>query len=276
MSSDPFGSNPYSPPKPLADPIYQPAPLLDAPAGPWQMNYFGAFDMIHRRPDWFVNVLLTSLCGLIPVIGGIVVWGYSYEVVEILHRTNGSFYPKFDFNRFVEYLLRGLGAFLILLIVNTVMGVVLSPVVIILFSAAGAAGKGGPGGQDALIMVMLAVFGTLLIVFVSSIVTSFLYVPMSLRGGLASDVGGSFNFRWAIDFVKKTWLEMLLVFLFQFAASFVAWLIVEFSCLLGILVVIGYLGLINAWLNFQLYRVYLSRGGEPVPFKPAPLPLPAF
>ena len=46
------------------------------------------------------------------------------------------------------------------------------------------------------------------------------------------------------------------------------------TCYLGMVVVIGYFFLVHAWLMFQLYRVFLSRGGEPIPFKPAPLPVP--
>src|SRR5689334_2624813 len=106
--SEPFGGNPYAPPSPAS----YPDKFAAEPGAPWQMNYFGAFQMVHRNPDWFVNTLLMFVCAIIPVIGSIVLNGYIYETVEILHRTNGNYYPKFDFNRFVEYLLRGVGPFL--------------------------------------------------------------------------------------------------------------------------------------------------------------------
>lgn len=275
MSSDPFGSNPYAPPKPLGPPQYQPAPLPQMPPGPWAMDYFGAFDMIHRRPDWFVNLLLMFVCALIPVVGSIVVIGYCFEVVEILHRTNGSYYPKFDFGRFVEYLLRGIGPFLLQLALNMigfVMGLVGYLAVVGTVIAASGGGNGNEAVAGAGILVVFAFFG--LMILVLSIGFGFINVPLSLRGGLSSDIAGSFNFGWAVDFIKKTWLEMLLVFLFQFGVSFVVMLFVAITCYVGLIVAIGYMLLVNSWLQYQLYRLYLSRGGEPVPFKPSPLPLP--
>jgi hypothetical protein len=106
-------------------------------------------------------------------------------------------------------------------------------------------------------------------------VVNFIQQPLALRGGVSSEIGQSFNFGWAIDFIKKTWLEMILVFLFSFAVSIVGGLLIMVTCYLGMVVVIGYFFLIHAWLQYQLYRVYLSRGGEPIPLmKPAPLPMP--
>lgn len=282
MSNDPFSANPYSPPDPASyqERPFQPAgyavaPWVDKPSGPWEMNYFGAFAMIHNRPDWFVNLLLTFVCAIIPVVGGIVLNGYVYETIEILHRTSGGYYPKFDFNRFVEYLLRGVGPFLIGLIVGTVFAALMLVGYLLIFATVIAADTAGEGNSEAIgvgILVGFAVY--MAFFFVAMLAINFLIVPLALRGGLSSDIGQSFNFRWAWDFIKKTWLEMLLVFLFQGAISLVAGLFIAVTCYTGMIVAIGYIMLISAWLQFQLYRVYLSRGGEPIPFKPAPLPMP--
>ena len=274
--SEPFGGNPYAAPGPESYSQKPAAPWVDQASSPWQMNYLGAFEMIHRNPDWFVSVLLTSLCALIPVIGGIILNGYIYETVEILHRTGGNLYPKFDFNRFVEYLLRGVGPFLIGLVLSIPLAIVMLLVYFLTFAGIFAAGVAGEDNPEAAgLGILLAFLISFTVMTVAMIAVSFLMVPLGLRGGVSSDIGQSFNFGWAIDFVKKTWLEMLLVFLFQFAVSLVAGLLALLTCYLGLLVVIGYLALISGWLQFQLYRVFLSRGGEPIPFKPTPLPMPA-
>jgi hypothetical protein len=280
MSANPFGENPYSPPGPA---LYagKPAiaPWVEQPSGPWQMNYFGAFDMIHRNPDWFVNTLLMFVCAIIPVIGGIVLNGYVYETIEILHRTSGLYYPKFDFNRFVEYLLRGVGPFLIGLVLNTILAFVVIFSYLAVIASAVAAGAAADKPDEAAVGmgVLGAVAVVVPLVFAVSLVIGFFTIPLGLRGGLSSDIGQSFNFGWAIEFIKKTWLEMILVFLFQIGLGIVLELIILATCGIGLLalpVMVGYIVLITAWLQFQLYRVFLSRGGEPVPFKPAPLPLP--
>jgi hypothetical protein len=273
--SQPFGSNPYAPPGPAT---YS-EKVLPA-TGPWQMDYFGGFAMIHRNPDWLLTALLLSLCALsgifIPVIGTIVLNGYVYEAVESLHRTNGNYYPKFDFNRFVEYLVRGVGPFLIGLVLAMIIGLVVLfgyfAIVASAIAAGATADKGNEAAVGMSVLGALAVVGVL--VFIVSTVIAFLSMPLSLRGGVSSDIGQSFNFGWAMDFIKKTWLEMLLVFLFQFGVVIVMQIVVLATCGIGALVAIGYASLISVWLQYQLYRVYLSRGGEPIPFKPAPLPMP--
>ena len=278
MASDQFG-NPYQPPSAGYNQAqqYQPAVMEEKPGGPWSMDYFGAFDMIHRRPDWFVNCMLMFVCMLIPVVGGLVMSGYMYECVEVLHRTRGSYYPKLDFGRFVEYLLRGVGPFLVGLVFATIMVLVMLvgygimiAVVVGASAAGGEKNAGAAAGIGALISMVLffALFMTV------SLLGTFVLLPLQLRGGMSSDIGQAFNFNWAMDFVKKTWVEMLLVFLFQLGVGIVAELAIFLTCFVGILVVVGYIFLISAWLQFQLYRVYLSRGGDPIPLKPAPLPMP--
>jgi hypothetical protein len=279
MSTSPFGENPYTPPGPAFYPEKTAvAPWVEKPSGPWQMNYFGAFEMIHRNPDWFVNALLMFVCAIIPVIGGIVLNGYVYETIEVLHRTNGTYYPKFDFNRFVEYLLRGVGPFLVGLIFGTIVAFLVILGYVLIFASIFAAGAAGEGNKEIAGIGILAGFAVyMLVLFAASLVINFLVVPLGLRGGLSSDIGQSFNFGWAWDFIKKTWLEMLLAFLFQFGVGIVLELVILATCGVGVLalpVALGYIFLISAWLQFQLYRVFLSRGGEPIPFKPAPLPLP--
>src|SRR5688500_9437443 len=113
------------------------------------MNYFGALEMIHRNPDWFVDLLVMFVCAIIPVMGSIVLSGYVSELVEILHRTGGGYYALFDFNRFVEYLLRGVGPFLISLILGTILAVVVLVGYIGVAATAVAAGAAGDGNEAA-------------------------------------------------------------------------------------------------------------------------------
>jgi hypothetical protein len=43
------------------------------------------------------------------------------------------------------------------------------------------------------------------------------------------------------------------------------------ACGIGLLPVSGYLTFVNGWLSFQVYRVFLSRGGTPIPLKHEPV-----
>src|SRR5262245_3305784 len=104
-----------------ADPQYPftsvPAAAAGAPAGiapgPFGgIEYKRMYSYVFENPNWVTNVLLVGVCFLsgtvIPVIGPLLVTGYQCEVVLGLLASRGARYPDFDFNRFTDYLLRGL------------------------------------------------------------------------------------------------------------------------------------------------------------------------
>ena len=68
------------------------------------ITQFGlAFRYFVTKPGGFTNLLLLSVCQLIPGIGPIVIMGYRAEVAEALDRDDGlRRHPNFDFGRFVE------------------------------------------------------------------------------------------------------------------------------------------------------------------------------
>ena len=72
------------------------------------MQFGLAFGYILNRTGGFANLLLMTVCNLIPIVGPIVLLGYRAEVAQALLR-DGELrrHPKFDFDRFIEYLTRG-------------------------------------------------------------------------------------------------------------------------------------------------------------------------
>jgi hypothetical protein len=248
MSMDP--SNPYSPP-----PFSSGMPPMKPYAG---MDYMRMVTYVFENPNWFTNLLLGALCSLIPIVGGIVLQGYHYEVAIALTTNGGSRYPDFDFNRFGDYLMRGLWPFLVGLVCACVLLVVL----VVLFGIAGVAGA--VAGED----VGNAVAGLMFLPF--SIVTPvFVLVvqPMLLRAGFTLDFSEGFRVEWCKDFLRKTWLEMILGFLFLWVASMVLAPIGLLACCVGIFLVGPVMLLAHANLLFQLYATYLSRGGTPIPIR---------
>lgn len=83
------------------------------------MQFQIAFRYLFERSGGFVNLLLITVCQFIPVVGPIVLLGYRAEVsVALDNDPNMLRHPKFDFNRFGEYLSRGVWPFLIALIMS--------------------------------------------------------------------------------------------------------------------------------------------------------------
>jgi hypothetical protein len=264
MSYSPGDPNPYATPQPGSFGPASPPPQVfqeDQPGQPWEMNYFGFMEMIQRDPNWLTTILLAGLCGFIPIVGLMVLWGFAYENAALLHRTSGQRYAPFDFNRFGDYLTRGVGPFLVWL-----MFYVATQVVSFMMQMCGglAVGLAGEAGEAVSVLFMLFWIGFLLAL---SVVVFMIQTPLMLRGGMSGDIGDSFNFNWAVDFVKRCWLELLVVLLVWMAITVPAMLLGLATCCIGFIPITGYLALVNAWLSFQLYRLYLSRGGEPIVMK---------
>lgn len=262
---------PYAP----APPDWSPKDDL-APEKGWRPDYLGAFRAIHRHSHWLVSSFFCGLIGLIPIVGHIVQLGYMMENAESLHRTNGRQLVAFDFARFTEYLTRGVGPFLIAYLFGMGLWIIQMGII-------HALGWGldlqkllpSPDQPPDMNLLLTEVFTAQLRALSISLPLQFLVQPLAfalaLRGGLSGTIGESFRLDKAFDFVRRTlpsiWLTMILYWPITFFLSILGLLL----CLVGTIPVSGYLVLVNAWLCFVLYRVYLNRGGEPIPLKPAPL-----
>jgi hypothetical protein len=251
-------------PNPFAPPAQTAAPG-DKAAG--SMQYFDAYQYVFRSPNWIVNLLLVTLCQFIPVIGPMVTMGYQFEIIEALHRDPRRVYPDFSFDLFVDYLKRGLWPFLVSLLVGMVLAVPLTIVIYIVMIAVAllAAGIGGEGGAAfGIIGMPLAI----LVIMVIAILISVLIIPMVLRAGLAQDFAEAFKFDFVKSFLSLTWKEIFLSALFMAATGAVVVLVGLAIFCIGSYVAASLLMLAQAHIYFQLYQLFLARGGEPIPLQP--------
>lgn len=237
--------------------------------GPQKMRYLESFQYIFAHPEWVTSVLLASVCMLIPVLNQILLQGYMFEIVESMHRFPGQLYPKFDFNRFSQYLMRGIWPFLVAMIVGFVVQMPLFCGIYGVFIAGmiGMSAGGDKQAAEAGILVMLPCF--YLSIFLIIIIVQIVSMPFLLRAGLSQDFALSFKFGWVKDFLSKMWVEIVVSQLFLSAVSL--FVILPLSCLtafIGLLPLAVMWFLAHAHLNWQMYSIYLARGGEPIPLKP--------
>jgi hypothetical protein len=268
--------NPYA--SPQAPPVaYQAAVPAFKPID--KIEYMRAYHYVFESPNWTMNIVWGFLCLIstmvIPVVGQLVLIGYQFEVLEALLLTQGARYPDFNANRFADYLGRSIWPFLVAL-------VLLIPMVIIFYGAvfcvallvmAGAAIGGDNFGP--VLAVVFGLFGFTLLVAMW-IAAMGLLTPLVLRAGLMQDFAAAFDFGWAVDFLKKTWLEIVLVSLFLMATAFALSLVGFLALCIGMFAAQALVALAQSHLVYQLYMLYLSRGGAPVPAKAAvavPLPM---
>jgi hypothetical protein len=269
MSFDP--KNPY-----VASVAAAPAPAATLGAYPSGLDYMRTYTYLMENPNWVMNVLWGFLCiistAVIPVLGQLVFMGYQYEVIQTLLTSGGTRYPDFDINRFAEYLSRAIWPFLVSLAVIFPLVIAMwigMFVLMLLTGAAGAAGGDEVGGAIG-IMVFLLGSIAMLSMYVGAIAV---LTPLLLRAGLMQEFAGAFDFEWVTDFLKKVWVELLLGTLFLIVTGAVLSMLGFLALCIGMYAAIAVIAFASSHLWYQLYLIYLGRGGKPIPIKlPAPTP----
>ena len=231
------------------------------------MNYTASVSDYFKPPKWMMNTLLAGVCVFIPIVGPIVIKGWLLTGFWGRQDQRPETFPEFDFNNFGKYLERGLWPFLVTLVSSLVLAMALCvfivPVVMLVTvmmphdnSATGSC------AGIVLFLFMMAVY-LVAIMFIMLILT-----PLTIRASLTQDFGQSFDFAFVKRFMALTWKETVLSTLFLMATSLV---------LSGIGLLLLCIGAYFAsvpiyfcWVHLhkQLYQLYLSRGGEPVPISP--------
>lgn len=228
------------------------------------MNYAASVRDYFKSPKWMMNTLLAGVCVFIPFIGPIVIKGWLITGFWGRDDERPENFPDFDFNNFGKYLERGLWPFLATFVgslgIMIVACVLIVPVIVIV-SLLGANNHAAPGGcAAALSFMFLMLFYFVLIVGMIGLLT-----PLTIRATITQDFVQAFNFAFIKRFIALTWKETVIASLFLFAVS----LLFSLAGLLLLCVGIYFatVPIYFCWLHLhkQLYRLYLSRGGEPIP-----------
>jgi hypothetical protein len=237
------------------------------------MDYTTAFKFAFQNPNWIRNVLLAAICALVPVAGAIVLAGYIFEIVEALHKRGKNPpaageepYPSFDLNRVMDYFMRGIPPLVVGLIFYVVTSIVIGIVYGIGLIVMAMAAKMG-GAVVAIVMLFM-----LLVIFMVAVVSAVLQLPLVLRAGLSRDIGSSFSVPFLKDFLNKIGKETVISQIVLGLAAMIGVGVGFMLCLVPGFVASGVIPYAFAHIDYQLYTLYLGKGGEQIPIKPAPLP----
>lgn len=231
------------------------------------MNYTASVSDFFKSPKWMMNMLLAGVCVFIPFIGQIVIKGWLITGFWGRDDERPESFPDFDFGNFGKYLERGLWPFLVTLVSGFALGMVFAVVLVPLVMISSLLSSGSHGQENGCAAALLAI--VMFFLYMTMIVSMlFLLTPLTLRATITQDFGQSFNFAFVKRFIALMWKEILLSSLFLLVASTIL------VCLGMLALCVGmYFALVPvyfSWLHLhkQLYRLYLSRGGEPVPESP--------
>ena len=223
------------------------------------MQYQRAYQFILDSKNWFMNVLMGVVCGLIPILGDIVFHGYLFEIIDALHEDpDHRDYPDFDFNRFMAYLMRGLWPFLAQLI----FGLVVALPLVLLAEIPLFVGIFAFRQTPALIVACVGLF-VVLILGLSAVLT-IVEMPLILHAGLARELRFKEMLAFARDFVKRMWKEELFVVLFMMVTGMALSLVGMCAFFVGFYFAVVAINMAFHHLLFQMYELYLKRGGSPI------------
>jgi hypothetical protein len=168
-------------------------------------------------------------------------------------------YPDFTFDRFMEYLTRGVWPFLVRLIVNLVLGAIFGLFWVVGMGVGAAASA---GNSSVLPLIFFAVFFVFYLVLAAALAV--LTLPLYLRAGLSSDFASAFSMDFYRDFLKRVGKEVVLAELFLVVSSSLVSALGLMLCCIGVYPAIALTMFASHHLDYQLYELYLERGGEPI------------
>jgi hypothetical protein len=222
------------------------------------MQYGKPYTYFLKKPGGTTNLLYGSLMllstAVVPFLGQIVMLGYQSEVGEDLERDPDlADYSDFDFNRFIQYLTRGLWPFVALLVI----GLVVAGLVFL------AIGIGFAAGYLTQEWVVGVIVGGVLIVPLSLIGTM-LQWPVLLHTQLSREFRFGHVVRFTSSFVRKVGGQLFVSLLVHTLISIPLSLVGLLLCLIGIYPAAAIQLMAQEHYMIQLYRLYLDEGGEPI------------
>lgn len=241
------------------------------------MNYAASVADFFKSPRWIMNMILGGLCVLLPIIGPMVVLGWLITGFWARQDENFETFPAFDFSHLDKYLKRGLWPFLVTFVASMVM----VPLIWALMIPMMLFGVLSSSGNEQHTLSCLGTIAMLLVMLVIAVVMfamMLVMVPLKIRASITQDFAKAFDFGFVRRFLALTWKEVVLSLLFVLltGALFFCLGVIVFCVGVYFASVLGYFSWTH--LHKQLYALYLSRGGEPVPFSPelsdAPPPMP--
>ena len=219
------------------------------------MRYGTALSYFALKPgSGLANLAYGSLCvfsaGFVPFLGQIVLLGYLAEVAEDLDRhPKSGRHDDFTFDRFTNYLSRGLYPFLVQLLL-AVIG-----------CAALLVGVGvavGLASEQPLIGVAVGVLGVLL----GGVAVTMLSWPATLHAQLSGGLDLGANMAFSRDFLGRVGWDTLGVVLAFVPISLGVALLGMMACFVGIYPASVVISAARQHLLIQLYHRYLDAGGE--------------
>ncbi len=247
------------------------------------MEYLRGWRAMRQDPQWMGKVgvgtllVLSAMC--IPVVGQVVLLGWSSLMLRRAVSGVDAPMPRLEldfdylgkllnvgFKGFLARLLWSLPAMLIGMVCGCGMYVAMGGAVAAVGVGASAGGDVGAGlGGLGAICVMFGAFALFWVVIVA--VSMPMQVAM-LRAELSDDVNLAMRFKDVMAMTRLLAKELIVGYFVMSAIGMVGALFGLITLYIGLFPVIVVLTIIQTYYSAELYKVYLQKGGQPLPIGP--------
>jgi hypothetical protein len=233
-----------------------------------QVSYAEAFDFPRSNPNWILNCLLLGLAAIIPGLGPYLVQlisaGYLFGDYEAQQRYGHPAPSDVKFEKFGDYLQRGVMPFLASFLLQIATGMLTAMICMPLIIIGGALMEKTDGLSGILIAIGYA--GLLLL----NIIFGLLVCPIVLRVGISNRFEEITNFKWAMSMFRMMWPQMLIGSIVVGLIGLVVILLGLAVCCVGVIPAQGYVICMFFNLQRQWYEIFVTKGGEPIPLPVQP------
>jgi len=234
---------------------------------------------IFRQEGWGHTLLMGTLFMFIPAVGPIALQGYAIRIFKHLVVTGDdrNLPPLAGFGELlhlgiVSFLMSMLYMFPIFFLVYTGIGLgVLAGVLVVAGGAAALAALGlDPGLTAALtaVLAVLVVIAVLLVVYAFTIAIAYPLQAVHTMVEITGKIEYAWKVREVLAYIRFLGPEYRRAFVGMFFSNLLIMMAGTLLCYFGIFPAAVVVSLAAAHMRAQLYRIYLARGGTPLPMDP--------
>jgi len=212
------------------------------------MDFTKPFTFAFDDPEWITKILITSLIGLIPIVGQFYLVGWMLEIArQVANGTEPLRLPEIDFGL---YLGDGFKAAVLGLVYGLPIFILIAPVVIVPIL-----GEAINMGED--VMVTLSMITSVCCSGVILIYSIFLGLAMpaaQVHMVMKNSLGAGLRFKEVFSLVRAAPTAYLMVLVGNIVAGLLAGIVGGIACGIGIIVTMTYYQAVIGHLSGQAYR----------------------
>lgn len=235
------------------------------------MEHLRGWRALRQDPDWLKKLVIAGVIMLVPIVGPIVVTGWTSLMLRRAVSGQDGPLPRldFDFDYLGKLLNTGFKGFLAQLLWSLPMVAVLMATYCCFYIAMIGAMAGLRGNEDMMGVVMICMIGGMMLVYmVLALAAVMPMVVAMLRAELTDDVAPAMRLKDVFAMTRMMAKELVVGQFILMLVGVAAMIFSLLTCYLGLLPAMAALQVIHAYWRAELYQRYLAMGGEPLAVGP--------